>query len=60
MSKARRCANRLYTGHVDVKNLTTREFALIQDGLAALLAALPTRHALRPEVADLIESLKES
>jgi hypothetical protein len=42
----------------DLCRLSSRERGLIQDGLAALLAALPQGHTLRTEVADLITALK--
>lgn len=60
MSSARIRASRENPGHVDLNNLSPMEYALVKDGLAALLAALPWQHSLRPEVAELIEALKEN
>lgn len=44
---------------VSLKGLTLHEGSLIKDGLACLLAALPSQHTDREAVQNLIDALKE-
>jgi hypothetical protein len=44
---------------VSLKGLTLHEGSLVKDGLACLLAALPSRHTDREAVQNLIDALKD-